>query len=322
MSFGLLRTRNIHADSADSTDRHNAREKDLNRDYEPNFQAQLRYDHSIYDDGELVYNKCQNEDGIYEEGEQTSLAEAIQKRLKTTGVKERKNSVLAIEYVLALSPDLIDKFYNKPNAHNPEVIMKDLTTFVAEKHGWENIVSISEHYDESNPHVHVVVVPVIEKEVSWKNRHGTGTKIENRLCADEFIGGRMKMHLMQSAYHTHVVSRVEGKIRKHAPEVRFVRGIDARKNERVYIQQTMRHLAGPRLDQSKEVDEKIDQQAKSSAEQIKSLPVDQQAHELEQMQLRIKELDKSDKQAKKNYKASSPGEDFPSKPKPNGPSIN
>jgi hypothetical protein len=66
------------------------------------------------------------------------------------------------------------------------------------------------HYDETKPHVHIIVVPIIKKEVRWKRSKGDGfiegKKEENRLCARDFTGNRNMLRSLQDDYFNYFVS--------------------------------------------------------------------------------------------------------------------
>lgn len=54
----------------------------------------------------------------------------------------------------------------------------------AEKdYGAENVVFADLHLDESTPHLHILILPIETKEVTYKNRHGSTTKTKSILNA-------------------------------------------------------------------------------------------------------------------------------------------
>jgi hypothetical protein len=126
-----------------------------------------------------------------------SLKDTIYYIIKRAGVKERKNSVMALEYIFSGSEDFL-------TAYTPAKHFANCLEFLEKKHGKENIVSIAEHYDESKPHMHVIVVPIIKKEVRWKRSKGDGyiegKKVENRICARDFTGNRDMLRKLQDDY--------------------------------------------------------------------------------------------------------------------------
>ncbi len=131
-----------------------------------------------------------------------SLKDTIYYCIKRAGAQERKNSVMALEYVMSGSEDFL-------KAYTPAKHFANCVNFLEKKHGKENIVAIAEHYDESKPHVHIIVVPIIKKEVRWKRSKGNGyiegKKEENRLCARDFTGNRDMLRKLQDDYFQYCV---------------------------------------------------------------------------------------------------------------------
>ncbi len=137
------------------------------------------------------------------EGYET-IVDGLKKRLSELNITPRKNGVLAIEYVLTASPEFFDKAASEAKVLSWEggkVIYDPYTDgdrylnhaldFIIRKHGGDNILSTTVHRDESNLHMHVVVVPVDPK---------------GKLNARHFLGGREKMRQLQDDYHKHISS--------------------------------------------------------------------------------------------------------------------
>jgi len=130
-------------------------------------------------------------------GGKASFTEAIGEKLE--GLAVRKNAVLALEYVLGASPEF---FGRSPD--NAKGYLACCEQFVKDKHGEENIVAVNRHFDEKTPHVHMLVVPVTEKEVRWKNNKGEGSKKERRLCARDFTGHPDMLRKLQKDFYGHI----------------------------------------------------------------------------------------------------------------------
>lgn len=213
MSFGIIRVRKLTSMAAVSnTDTHNFRLYE-ERGIEPpeNIKAEKWAKNSVSRLNSQI----------------TQSDTTIQKIIDERGIKTRKNNVLALEYVVALSPDCKD-FYKM--GYDPDAMLSKLTSFVVAKHGWENVISVSNHYDESNPHAHIVVIPAVQKDVKYKNRYGEGTKNVNTLAADDFVGGREKLRQLQSDFFQHV-KQFEPLINSYLPKedaITFYRGVDSR----------------------------------------------------------------------------------------------
>ena len=119
-------------------------------------------------------------DNFHQIKTQKDAAEAIRKRIPT---KHRKDAVLCIEYMITASPEFFQNEF-------AEAAYFDVAhQWLKDKHGAENVVTVSIHADESTPHMVAYVVPVDE--------HG-------KLNAKKFLGGREKLSQMQTDFANHV----------------------------------------------------------------------------------------------------------------------
>jgi hypothetical protein len=82
--------------------------------------------------------------------------------------------------------------------------------WLEDRHGKGSVVAVYTHLDESNPHAHIVVVPMEKKVVKWKNTKGSGESIENRLNTRDYTGGRDKLRLLQNDWFNHLTERYNG----------------------------------------------------------------------------------------------------------------
>lgn len=95
----------------------------------------------------------------------------------------RKDAVKALEYLMSSDHHTMTKI-----AEDGELFkewMQANKAFLEERHGAENIISISCHFDESTPHVHAVVVPLTS---------------DGRLSAREFVNGSKMLSEVQTKY--------------------------------------------------------------------------------------------------------------------------
>lgn len=129
--------------------------------------------------------------------DKANFKEAIKEKL--SGVTVRKNAVIALEYVLGASPEFFER------TGKPKSYLNHCIEFVEGRHSPENIVAINMHLDEMTPHVHVLVVPLVEKKVRWKNKKGSGEKTERRLCARDFTGHPNMLRQLQNDFYEHIV---------------------------------------------------------------------------------------------------------------------
>ena len=134
--------------------------------------------------------------------ESGSIVEGLKQRLTELNITPRKNAVLAIEYIVTASPEFFERAAAgakefrfsrgdvvKDNYTDRERYFRDSLEFVLARHGAGNILSSTIHLDESNPHMHVVVLPIDPK---------------GKLNARHFLGGRDKMRKLQDDYHGHI----------------------------------------------------------------------------------------------------------------------
>lgn len=187
MAFGICRVRSLHLGDLGSTDLHNARRYDSPDKYPENIDAEGRHSTFYIDEGK-------SED--YLTTKETNLQEVVSNRLQENNVTGiRSNSRVAIEYVLGISDTQAWENYSADG------YFLQCMKWLEDKHGKGSVVSYSLHEDESNPHAHFVVVPLVTKEVKWKNKKGSGTRTETRSNVREFINGRDTLRQLQTDYH-------------------------------------------------------------------------------------------------------------------------
>lgn len=220
MSYGIIRVRNLSASDLRNTEIHNARQYDQEGINPPDNIAPGKK-------GKYGINNHVNVIAMQESDK--SIKQIIKERFDHLGITPRKNSVHAIEYVLALSPDCKEAYQSKYDADG---MLSNLSNFVTRKHGKDNVVSISTHFDETNPHVHMIVTPIVEKEKRWKNRHGEGKKKVHALSARDFTGGPDKLRQLQQEFFE-FVRPYGNKLGKE-----FYRGTLAEKQKKKYVRQT------------------------------------------------------------------------------------
>ena len=184
MAFGIIRVKNLHIEDLAHTQKHNNREFAPN-EFPDNIKKNGTYSHDVN----------------YESHSEKTIQDAVMERIE--GIHRRKNSVVALEYVCAISEEAMKKALDH---YSILPILDFFRRFVEDKHGIENVVSFSYHEDESNPHIHVVVVPLAEKITKWKNAKGHGEKAEKRLCATDFTGDKEKLRQLQTDYFNYITT--------------------------------------------------------------------------------------------------------------------
>lgn len=115
----------------------------------------------------------------------------LQKKLnefyKGLGVKPKEDSVLAIDFMVTTSPEFWGDWKNELNT--PSMIAKindwakTQIEFLEKEMGKDAVKFAVLHLDETTPHIHILVTPEQEKEVTVKNKHGVYTKVKHVLNA-------------------------------------------------------------------------------------------------------------------------------------------
>ena len=199
MAFGLIRVRNLSAGDIDSNDKHNARLYEKIEQYPENVPFEKREDSFI----RVQY--LEGNESEFLSKEESSLSKAISKRLEENQVKGIKsNSNLAIEYVVGIND--IKAWDN----YDFDGFISNTRKWLEDRHGQDSVVAIYSHQDESNPHAHIVVVPIETKKIKWKNTKGSGEKEENRINIRCYTGGREKLRELQNDWFSHLTERYNG----------------------------------------------------------------------------------------------------------------
>ena len=220
MAFGIIRARNLSAGDIASTDKHNARQYNSVEEYPENIQPEGKKYTRYLKDGREDFS-------LKESG---SLKKAIESRLEKNNVKGiRKNSNYAIEYVCTVNEKKAWENYAFGG------FVSNTMRWLEDRHGNDSVVATYEHLDESNPHVHFIVVPLQTKEVRWKNSRGEGTRTETRLNTREYTGGRKKLSKLQDDYFEHLMARYNG---GEKMGVKFFRGTKVEQQHKEYSQKT------------------------------------------------------------------------------------
>ena len=174
--------------------------------------------------------------------------------VEKNNLKIKNNSVLALEYVVALSPDAKRAY----DVYSGDVILNRLSDYVIRRHGKDNVLSVSYHFDETNPHAHIVVMPIKKKEVKWKNRRGEGVKVEKRLCAADFVKDRAMLRDLQTGFYNHAKNYIEPLVNIYLPkdnQLELFRGVDAREKHKSYSHKTD-HSIGQLREELRKLEEK------------------------------------------------------------------
>ena len=159
--------------------------------------------------------------------------QAIQHRLETAGLTRKvgKNQVRAIRIMLSGSPEDMQRIVCEGRLDEWCV---DNMKYLAATFGKENIVSADLHLDETSPHIHATLVPIIMTERKRKKqeeravkRYRTKSASRPRLCADDVMS-RVKLKEYQDTYATAMSKYglqrgIEGSKARHVTTQEFYR---------------------------------------------------------------------------------------------------
>lgn len=184
MAFGIIRVREISASEVGATDIHNGRK------YE---EYGIKAPDNL--DGTDNHSTFYLTNGF--ERDNCNLKDVIDSRIEEAGCKVKSNSVVALEFVVSASKEFFEKYSASGHFSNCHKWLED-------RYGMDNVVAMYTHNDETTPHAHFIVVPIVEKSVKWKNQKGEGEKIESRLCARDLTGNKEKLENLQDDYFTFI----------------------------------------------------------------------------------------------------------------------
>lgn len=135
--------------------------------------------------------------------------------------KIRKDCPRALEYVISASPEF---FENATKKEKSDYFRKSLE-YLKSRHGNENVISAVIHNDESTPHMHVVVVPVIkEKKIPTKdNPTGIVEKLNPKHFCDKFELQRLHSEFNERVGSVFGLERGEKSDRQHKSVAEYQR---------------------------------------------------------------------------------------------------
>ena len=140
----------------------------------------------------------------------------------------KQSSVLAIEYMATMSPEMKGKV-------DIDQWAKANLDFFAERHGKENLLQVQLHLDEATPHIHFLAAPVVSKMRRGVQRAG--------LSAKDFVGGKAKLHKLQDDYAARMeqfglTRGVKNSKVEHQKIGQFVNGLEVASDE---VMDAMKH---------------------------------------------------------------------------------
>jgi hypothetical protein len=148
----------------------------------------------------------------------------VRVRFDEAGVEPRKGAVVAIDVFISASPEHFQT--NHPDDANWKAFQAKAMAFLRQEYGAANIVHAIAHHDETSPHLHAIVTPIRSKSVKVGRAVKT-ERVENRLCAKDWLGGSRKtLSLLQTRFATSVKELgldrgIEGSKAKHTEVSQF-----------------------------------------------------------------------------------------------------
>ena len=189
----------------------------------------------------------------------TSRTQAIQHRLDTAGLKRKigKNQVQAIRILLTGTHEDMVQIEKEGRL---DEWCQDNIDWLQKTYGIDNVVSVVLHMDESTPHLHATVIPIVKTE---RKRKKKGEEVKRtyrkkapapRLCADDVMS-RTKLKSYQNTY--------AAAMQKYGLQ----RGIDGSEAQHISTHEYYRSL----MLQGKSLQEDVDELLKRKEQEEKEL---------------------------------------------------
>lgn len=135
----------------------------------------------------------------------TGYAKKLNDYYNKLEIKQRKDAVQAMEFVLTASPE----FFAKATQKEKEKWVKTQVDFARKEFG-KNLKLAVLHQDESTPHIHLVISTEITKVQKFKNRYGTCEKKVTSLNAKRFNRSYLKDLHTRYAEHNKEFGLIRG----------------------------------------------------------------------------------------------------------------
>lgn len=244
--FGLCRVRNLYWGDLGGVQEHNNREyglgeapENLNKD----FWQLSKYQDFCIENGNTpnstIYDAVENQLEDYRIKTKKRVSDK-----KTKDGRKRKESIVALEYVVGASADWWAKVTDDKDAqrHADEYLEK-MIEFVRTRHGDQNVISVAKHYDESNIHAHVVVTPVELKLVKQGGNRFCDAKEVMKPClsAQDYTNKKEQYRQLQDDYVKFFNESV-ATMHHHPNDMRVHRGKLVTKSNNKYINQTSHEI--------------------------------------------------------------------------------
>ena len=188
MAYGVVHTEKRHSQDVHGISAENNRDVNNQREFTAS---------------NINWEKTQ--DNIYFKKSDDWLGD-IKGELRSHGsAKGRKDAVMWIHSVNSASPE----FFEDKNKYEIEGFFRQCLAFHEKEYGG-HVINAVVHLDEPTPHMHVVSVPIVEKEAKQeKDENGLikPTQKEYSLSAKKVIGNQSQMRRAQDHFYEQVEQR-------------------------------------------------------------------------------------------------------------------
>lgn len=142
-----------------------------------------------------------------------TISQAVRKRIREAGIEKiRPNQNIALEIIFTGSPETMNALGVKELGEWAERTL----AWAGKQWGRENIVSAVLHCDEKTPHIHLILVPIVQgvsrRSISRdraRARTGKNSKLRNRnLCGNRLCANEVYTQPRLWGYHTSYAEEV------------------------------------------------------------------------------------------------------------------
>lgn len=124
-----------------------------------------------------------------------AIFEKLKERISTTTRKARPDANKIMEYVYSASPEWMET----QTQEQKQAFFEKGIEYLKEKHGADNVLGSWIHYDESSPHMHVFVCPLVKTMKFDKKKN---IEVEDiRLNTKHYMNGKVGCSILQTDIH-------------------------------------------------------------------------------------------------------------------------
>ena len=195
----------------------------------------------------------------------------IEKELHEHGIdKWRKDAVAFIDGLYTASPE----FFENKTGEEITDYFKDCLEYHRRTYG-DHIINAVVHLDEATPHMHVVSVPIVEKEVEMDDELGIPKPMQKKykLSAKELMGGLKDYYKRQDSFYEQVTKQYgleRGESRNPEQRKKHLSVLEYKEQQ---VGETLQR-SHEALEQKQSEVEKLDKQIKGKEDRLTTLDGD------------------------------------------------